>query len=99
MSIFDVFSFKKEAAKIFTKENFSSVLDLAKDKIIEQAKEAISGAEKKAIVDAFIIAKIKEICNNCNNKIVLWVVDQVISAVPSVTQAIYSFLKEKVENL
>ena len=99
MSIFDVFSFKKEAAKIFTKENFSSILDLAKDKIIEQAKETIAGFEKKAIVDAFIIAKIKEICSKCNNKIVLWVVEQIINAVPVITQAVYSFLKERVENL
>ena len=99
MSIFDVFSFKKEASKIFTKENFKAVMEKAKEEIIKQIKSNIPGPEKKAIVDAIVIAKVKEFRNGCSNKLVLWVIDRVIDAIPTVTQLIYNFLKEKVENL
>ena len=47
MSIFDVFSFKKEGTKVFSKENFQFILMTAKEEILKQAKENILGAEKK----------------------------------------------------
>ena len=59
MSIFDVFSFKKEAAKVFTKENFQHILETARAEIIKQAKANIPGIEKKLIVDKAVIAKIE----------------------------------------
>ena len=34
MSIFDIFTFKKEATKVFSKENFQHILETAKDEII-----------------------------------------------------------------
>jgi hypothetical protein len=33
------------------------------------------------------------------NKIVLWLVDKFIEILPTITQLIYEFLKEKVESL
>lgn len=99
MSIFDVFSFKKEAAKVFTAENFSTILELARAEIIKQIKSNIPGPEKKALVDSIIIFKIREFGNGCHNKLVLWVLGQIIKVVPTVTQLVYNFLKEKVENL
>lgn len=99
MSLFDLLTFKKDAVQVFSVENIVSILSSAKDKIVEQAKEAIKGAEKKAIVDAFVIKLIREKTKNCKNKLVLWVVDRIIDVVPRITQLIYEFLKEKIENL
>lgn len=101
MGLFDVFTFKKDGKKIFSKEVFKEVLEEARKKIIEQAKKNIPGVEKKAIVDEYIVAlinkKVKEL--EIKNKWVLWLVDQIIDLVPVVTQLIYDFLKEKVEAL
>ena len=99
MSIFDVFTFKKEGKKIFSKENFRSILELAKAEIIKQAKANIPGIEKKYEVDKVVIARIESIKEGCNNKLIVFVLDKVIDAVPSITQAVYDFLKEKIENL
>ena len=99
MSIFDIFSFKKEATKVFTKENFSAVLEKAREEIIKQVNSSLLGSEKKALVDNAVIAKIREFRSTCKNKLVLWVVDELIKLIPTVTQFIYDFLKEKVENL
>lgn len=99
MSIFDAFSFKKEAEKIFTKENFKAILERARAQIIEKAKLSIPGQEKKILVDEAVIAKLRELCSKCKNKLVLWIIDQIIKIIPTVTQLVYDFLKEKVENL
>lgn len=99
MSIFDVFTFKKEALNVFTAENFSTVLQFAREKIVEQVKAKIPGVEKKILVDNAVIAKIREFRNTCKNKLVLWLIDQIIKVIPTVTQLVYDFLKEKIENL
>ena len=99
MSIFDVFTFKKEALKVFTAENVKEVFDKARAAIIAQAKENFPGEEKKKAVDAIIICVIEGKTKDCNNKLVLWVVDLLKKAVPTITQAVYNFLKEKVEEL
>ena len=99
MSIIDIFTFKKEGKKIFSKENFIEILKLAREKIVEQAKENIPGIEKKIIVDEIVIAKITAWKNTCKNKMVAWVLDRIIEVIPSVTQLVYDFLKEKVESL
>ena len=100
MSIFDVFSFKKEGAKVFSIENFQFILMTVKEEILKQAKEQIAGAEKKKIVDNIVIAKINVLKETYpKNKLILWILDRVIDAVPAITQLIYEFLKEKIENL
>ena len=99
MSIFDVFSFKKEAEKVFTKENFSNILKLAREEIINRISDKIPGSEKKILVDNVVIAKIREFRNKCKNKLVAWIIDQIIKLIPVVTQLVYDFLKEKVTNL
>lgn len=99
MSILDVFTFKGEAAKIFSKENFSNILELARAEILRQAKEKIPGVEKKLIVDQIVITRINAWKDNCKNKLVKWLLDQIIKAIPTVTQLVYDFLKEKIENL
>ena len=99
MSIFDAFSFKKEAGKVFTKENFASILKKTKEQIVEKAKLNIPGQEKKILVDDAVIANIHELAAPCKNKWVLWIIDRIIEITPTVTQLVYDFLKEKIENL
>ena len=101
MGLFDVFSFKKEAAKVLNKGFFVDLLKTAREKIIELAKKNIPGQEKKKQLDEFLTlhirSKIKE--GKITNKYVLWLVERLIEVLPSITQLIYEFLKEKVENL
>ena len=101
MGLFDVFTAKKDGKKIFSREVFKEVLEAARDKIIEQVKKNIPGEEKKIIVDNFVIAlilkKVKDL--EVKNGLILWLVDKVLELIPLVTQLIYEFLKEKVENL
>lgn len=101
MGLFDVFSFKKESSKVFNKEVFSEVLEEARELIIAFAKEKMPGEEKKKSVDSILTEKInfKITELNIKNKLVLWLVDQLIGLLPKVTQLIYEFLKEKVNNL
>lgn len=56
MGLLDIFTFKKEATKIFSKENIENLIEVAKDVIIDQAKKKIKGEEKKKAVDAFVLA-------------------------------------------
>ena len=100
MGLLDIFTFKKEGQKVFTKENFLGLLDLAKKEIIKQ-KDFVEkkGSEKKNAVDKILIEKITEIKNNCSNKCIKWLLDLIIAGVPKLTQFIYDCLKEKVENL
>ena len=99
--MFEMFSFKKEAAKVLNKETFSEILKMARERIIELAKENIPGEEKKRQLDAVLTAhvymKVKEA--GIKNKWVLWLVDQLVDLLPKVTQLVYEFLKEKIENL
>lgn len=99
MSILDVFTFKKDSAKIFSKENFAHILGIAREEIIKQAKKAISGAEKKLNVDKEVIEKINILKSTCKNNLILWLLDRIIEIIPTVTQLIYNFLKEKIESL
>ena len=101
MSIFDIFTFKKEGKKVFSKEFFSGILTEAREAIIKLAKENIPGQKKKECVDAIIKSHIKMKVEELkiNNKILLWVVDRIIEFIPSITQLVYEFLKEKIENL
>lgn len=99
MGLFDIFTFKKEAGKVFSSENIAGLLNLAKDKIIEQVNDKIKGEEKKAIVDYFVVNFIREKAKGCKNKYVLWLIDRLIEEVPKITQKVYDFLKAKIENL
>ena len=99
MNIFDIFTFKKEGARVLSREHFKEILEAARQAIISQIKANIPGIEKKRIVDEFIIAKVKSYGAGCHNGAVVWVLNQIANAVPTVTQLVYDFLKEKVENL
>lgn len=101
MGLFDVFTFKKDGKKIFSREVFKEVLEEARDRIIEQVKANIPGQEKKAIVDIHVISFIRDKVKNLSikNGLVLWLIERIIELIPLVTQIVYNFLKEKVEAL
>ena len=99
MGVFDIFTFKKEAKLVFTSGNFAAVLEKAREEIIDQAKSRIPGPEKKLIVDKIVISGIRDLQETCGNKLVVWLIDRLVDIVPAVTQLVYEFLKEKVENL
>jgi hypothetical protein len=101
MGLFDAFTFKKESGKVFSKENFKELFQEARSHIIELAKENIPGEEKKRALDTLLTTrvymKVSEL--KVKNKIVLWLVDRFVEILPTITQLIYEFLKEKVESL
>ena len=99
MSIIDIFTFKKQAEQVLSKANLESVLEIAREAIIEQAQNNYPGEEKKAKVDAQVIYAIQKKIEGCSNKLVVWLLRLLIKSIPSVTQKIYDLLKEKVENL
>lgn len=99
MGLFDVFTFKKQAAEVFTKENVAEVLDKARTAIIEQVKAKYPGPEKMTAVVITVQDLIARKTANCTNKLVIWLVSQIVKIVPTITQLVYNFLKEKVENL
>ena len=99
MSIFDLFTFKKQTEQVFSRDNVKFIVNLAREAIIAQAKNSFPGEEKKAKVDAQVIYAIQQKVSSCSNKLVLWLVGLVVKNVPAITQKIYDFLKEKVENL
>ena len=99
MGLFDVFSFKGEARRAFSKENFITILTTAKDAIICFAKENMPGEEKKKSVDVIVTSRVREVTSNVKNNLVNWLINRIIDLIPVITQLIYEFLKEKVENL
>lgn len=99
MGLFDLFSFKKDVAAVFTKENLNKILEAARHAIIEQAKEHYPGPEKKAKVDLIVIAKVEEVKEKVKNKYVRFIIEKIEDIIPRLTQLVYDFLKEKVENL
>ena len=99
MGLFDLFSFKKETTIVFSKENLNALLETARHAIIEQVKEHYPGSDKKAKVDLTVIAKIEELKEKVKNKYVCFIIERIKDIVPRLTQLVYDFLKEKVENL
>lgn len=99
MGLLDVFTFKRESIKIFSKENIENLIEVAKDAIIKQAKKKIKGEEKKKAVDAFVLAELEALHDETDNKLVLSLLEHVANAVPMINQKIYELLKAKVDEL
>ena len=99
MSIFDIFSFKKKFQEVATKENIVSIIDLAREKIIDQVKEKIDGDKKMDNVIEEIIEFIEEKIYS-DNKLVQWLIDNIlIPNVRTICQAIYELLNEHIKGL
>ena len=101
MSLFDIFTFKKEGKKIFNSSFFIEIFGVARKEIIKNIQKNIPGEEKKKQVDIEVITAIYNRVQllNIKNKVVLWLVNELVEAIPVLTQLIYNFLKEKIENL
>ena len=100
MSILDIFNFKKKIQEVATKENVESIIGIARDKILEQAKDkATKGIQKMDNVVDEVIEFIEEKIYS-DNKIVQWVIDNIlIPNIRTITQAIYDLLKQTVKGL
>ena len=99
MSIFDLFSFKKKFAEAFSPDNFAALRELAKEKIIELAKEEIEGEEKMDKLVEIIIDFIKDRIHS-DNKLVQWCIDNILIAnIRTILQALYDDLKQRIRGL
>lgn len=99
MSIFDIFSFKKEFAKVANKANFDSIKAVAREKIIEQVKSKIDGDKKMDNVVEDVTEWIEEHIYS-DNKLVQWCIDNIlIPDVRTICQGVYELLKEIVKGL
>lgn len=100
MSIFDIFTFKKELKEVVNQDFLKGIVEAAKTEIINQAKDKLADGLQKMnnvvdVVEVFIRGRIKS-----NNKIVLWLVDNIlIPNVRLITQTVYDLLKEVVKGL
>lgn len=99
MGIFDIFSFKKDIQRVFSKENVSNLFLAAKEAIIYQVKFSFDGAKKKAAVDKEVIERLSKLTIGTKNSLVLWVIGQLEKLVPTITQFIYDALKAKIARL
>ena len=99
MGLFDIFSFKKEFTKAFSKENFALLNALAKEKIVEQVKEKCAGSEKMDKVVEAILDFINKHMTSTNG-LVNWIKDNIlIPNVRTILQALYDALKAKIKDL
>jgi len=99
MGLLDLLSFKKDASELFSAGNVTSFFAFIREKILTQAELNKVGEAKKAFVDSRVIEFIQNKASSCKNKLVLWLVRQLINVIPRITQIIYDFLKEKIANL
>ena len=84
--------------KIISKENISKVFEYIKSQIVEQAKEQLSGSEKKSNVDKAVVTFIKASFIS-RNPLINTLISIVIEYVPVLTQCIYDYLKKYLDTL
>ena len=98
--VLGAFSFKDAFAAVFSAENINEFFSFVRGEIVEYvAKKDLLGEEKKKAVDAKAIEWVELKCKG-KNGIVDWIVDRVlIPLIPDLTQRVYDFLKEFVQDL
>lgn len=97
--ILSIFTFKKNFEAIFNNEQIKNFFEKAKELIIQvKAYKELSGEEKKARVDSYLEDYIIDNFET-DNAILEWLIDRVIEFLPTITQIIYDFLKEKIKEL
>ena len=93
------FAFLKNGLqKAVTKEKVSVFFDFMKDKIIEQARAELTGAEKKAEVDKAVISFVESRILT-RNPIIKTLITILIEYIPVLTQCVYEYLKKYVDGL
>ncbi len=93
-----IFSFKKEAATIFTRSNIVKVLDFAKGEIIAKVNTELSNEQKKRAVDEAVIVFIDNHFKS-DNAIVKFILEKIEDIIPAITQSIFDFLKDRIDGL
>ena len=99
MSIFDIFSFKKNFTEVFNADTFKNLRDAIKSEIVKQIKKNVPGQEK---MDAVVLKVTDYIVKHVHSKnnIVQWIIDNVlIKGIRLLSQSIYDDLKEVIEGL
>lgn len=99
MSIFDIFSFKKNFTEVFNADTFKNLRDAIKSEIVKQIKKNVPGQEK---MDAVVLKVTDYIVKHVHSKnnIVQWIIDNVlIKGIRLLSQSIYDDLKEIIEGL
>lgn len=90
----------KNFNEIFSKENFTDLVNYAKSQIVAYVnKNDLLGSEKKQKVDDAVTFYVDLKFNNSRNAVVKMIVGLLKSAVPCITQLIYDYLKEVVDGL
>ena len=94
------FSFKNAFAVVFSADNINEFFSFVRGEIVDYvAKKDLLGEEKKKAVDAKAIEWVELKCKG-ENGIIDWIVDHIlIPLVPELTQRVYDFLKEFVQDL
>ena len=99
MAIFDIFTFKKDFAAIFSPENFALIRAMIIDNITKQIKSKLPGQEKMDAVVDVITEFIKKHVHS-KNGIVQWIIDNIlIKNIRLVAQSIYDDLKTIIKGL
>lgn len=89
-------------SKIFNaKFNISTVVNFAKDKIVELTKQEIGNAEKKQMLDDAVTAYIIQTLNAASpNFFIRWAITKLLLPnISIITQKIFDLLKEKIDGL
>ena len=90
--------FKKSLQKAFSEITLETTLDFVKNKIIEQAKTELTGADKKSNVDKAVVGFIKANIIS-TSPLANALINILIGYVPVLTQCIYEYLKKYVDGL
>lgn len=83
------------------KFNIGTVVNFAKDKIVELTKKEISNEEKKEILDNAVTAYIIQTLNAVSpNFFIRWAITKLLLPnISIITQKIFDLLKEKIDGL
>lgn len=90
-------NFKGKLADLL--DGYSDLKEQAKEKIVEQASEDLSGYKKKEVVDALVVKGLKALSDKLGSPLLTIVIDYLILRVPAMTQKIYDHLKERVDGI
>lgn len=93
-----IFSFKNEAATIFTKNNIAKVLNFAKGEIVAKVDAELTNEQKKRAVDEAVIIFIDNHFKS-DNAIIKYILEKFEDLVPTITQVIFDFLKDRIDGL
>ena len=96
-----VFTLKRDFQNVFTNEKVKEFFKTARELIIKYRDfKELSGEEKKKRVDDYLTEWLLEnVIEKTDNAIINYLLGILIYNLPTITQFIYDFLKEKIEGI